>query len=160
METASTVTQVKCDTSGLLMGVGEGSTLNIIDIRFDRKLFSIRSSYNEPINSIHFMDNSDKNILFSNKKQIKITDGSGKLMTSVEPDNSINMFSVVNNSGLILASLDDPKIGCFFIPQLGPGPKWVPYVDSITEELEEEHTRMVYDEYKFLSKQEIFELGC
>ena len=106
------------------------------------------------------MDNSDKNILFSNKKQIKITDGSGKLMTSVEPDNSINMFSVVNNSGLILASLDDPKIGCFFIPQLGPGPKWVPYVDSITEELEEEHTRMVYDEYKFLSKQEIFELGC
>lgn len=106
-----------------------------MDVRYDRKLFSIRSSYNEPINSIHFMSNQAKNILFSNKKQIKITDGNGKMFTSVEPDHSINMFTVVNNSGLLLAALDDPKVGCYFIPQLGPGPKWVPYVDSITEEL-------------------------
>ena len=104
-----------------------------MDVRYDRKLFSIRSAYNEPINSIHFMDNNDKNILFSNKKQIKITDGNGKFFTSVEPDHSINMFTVVKNSGLLLAALDDPKVGCFFIPQLGAGPKWVPYVDNITE---------------------------
>ena len=79
------------------------------------------------------MDNSNKNILFSNKKQIKITDGTGKLFTSIEPDHPINMFTAVNDSGLLLTALDDSKIGCFFVPQLGPGPKWVPYVDSITE---------------------------
>jgi ribosome biogenesis protein ENP2 len=83
LQTSGVVSHVKCDESGLLMGVGEGSTLNIFDVRFDRKLFSIRSSYNEPINSIHFMENTSKNILFSNKKQIKITDGEGKLFTSV-----------------------------------------------------------------------------
>ena len=116
-----------------------------MDVRYDRKLFSIRSAYNEPINSIHFMDNNDKNILFSNKKQIKITDGNGKFFTSVEPDHSINMFTVVKNSGLLLAALDDPKVGCFFIPQLGAGPKWVPYVDNITEELREKQTKWVYD---------------
>ena len=106
------------------------------------------------------MNNSNKNILFSNKKQIKITDGEGKLFTSIEPDHGINMFTTVNSSGLILAALEDSKIGCYFIPQLGPGPKWVPYVDNITEELEEEHSKVVYDEYKFVSKQEVAELGC
>lgn len=51
------------------------------------------------------MNNSAKNILFSNKKQIKITDGDGKLFTSVEPDFGINMFTVVNSSGLLLTAL-------------------------------------------------------
>ena len=82
------------------MGVGEGSTLNIMDVRYDRKLFSIRSAYNEPINSIHFMDNAEKNILFSNKKQIKITDGNGKFFTSIEPDQSISMLSMELTTGL------------------------------------------------------------
>jgi ribosome biogenesis protein ENP2 len=115
------------------MGMGEGSTLSIFDVRFDRKLMSLRSSYNEPINSIHFLNNNDKNIIFSNKKQIKITNGEGQFFTSVEPENGINMCTVVKNSGLILAALEDPKIGCFFIPQLGPAPKWVPFIENITE---------------------------
>lgn len=75
LQTQGTVSHIKCNDSGLLLGVGEKSVLNIYDVRFDRKLFSIKSSYNEPINSIHFMNNNAKNILFSNKKQIKITDG-------------------------------------------------------------------------------------
>jgi len=45
------------------------------------------------------------------------------------------MCTVVPNSGMILAALEDPKIGCFFVPQLGPAPKWVPYIENITEEL-------------------------
>jgi ribosome biogenesis protein ENP2 len=74
------------------------------------------------------MDNNDKNILFSNKKQIKVTDGNGKFFTSVEPDSGINQFTLVKDSGMILAALEDPKVGCYFIPQLGPAPKWVPYI--------------------------------
>jgi len=46
LQTQTTVTHVKADHTGLLLGVGEGSTLNIYDVRYDRKLFSIRSSYN------------------------------------------------------------------------------------------------------------------
>lgn len=75
MKSAATISQVKCDHTGLLMGMGEGSTLSIFDVRFDRKLLNLRSSYNEPINSIHFLNNNEKNIIFSNKKQIKITNG-------------------------------------------------------------------------------------
>lgn len=43
------------------------------------------------------------------------------------------MCTVCPNSGMILAALEDPKIGCFFVPQLGPAPKWVPYIENITE---------------------------
>ena len=75
MKSSAMISHVKGDSTGLLMGVGEGSTLNIFDVRFDRKLLTIRSSYDEPINSIHFLNNNDKNIVFSNKKQIKITNG-------------------------------------------------------------------------------------
>lgn len=52
------------------------------------------------------MSNEYKNILFSNKKQIKITDGNGKFFTSVEPDHAINMLTTINNSGLLLTALD------------------------------------------------------
>jgi hypothetical protein len=51
------------------------------------------------------MNNNEKNILFSNKKQIKITDGQGKFFTSIEPDHGINMFTVVADTGMILAAL-------------------------------------------------------
>ena len=83
MKSSATISQVKCDHTGLLMGMGEGSTLSIFDVRFDRKLLNLRSSYNEPINSIHFLNNNDKNIIFSNKKQIKITNGEGHFFTSI-----------------------------------------------------------------------------
>ena len=74
------------------------------------------------------MNNNDKNIILCNKKQIKITNGEGYLFTSIEPENGINMCSVVENSGMIMAALEDPKIGIYFIPELGPAPKWVPYI--------------------------------
>ena len=98
--------------------------------------------------------------MFSNKKQIKITDGYGKFFTSIEPDYGINNFTVVPKSGMILAALEDPKMGTYFIPELGPAPKWVPYIENITEELEEEHRKVVYDEYKFISRQEVTDLNC
>jgi ribosome biogenesis protein ENP2 len=43
------------------------------------------------------------------------------------------MFSMVRGSGLILAALEDPKIGCYFIPELGPAPRWIPYLENMTE---------------------------
>jgi ribosome biogenesis protein ENP2 len=70
------------------------------------------------------------------------------------------MFSVVEGSGMIFCAMEAPRIGCFFVPQLGTAPRWVPAIEGMTEELEEEQTKMVYDEYKFVTKQEVSELGC
>jgi hypothetical protein len=99
------VTCVKCDPSGLLIAIGNRACLDMYDVRFDRKLFSIKASYPEPINSINFLENNTKSILFSNSKQIKITDREGKFFTNIEPDNPINKFTIVPQTGMILAAL-------------------------------------------------------
>lgn len=42
---------------------------------------------------------------------------------------------------------------------MGPAPKWASFLDSLTEELEETNTEIVYDDYKFVTKQELENLG-
>ena len=45
------------------------------------------------------------------------------------------------------------------MPSLGPAPSWAAFLDSLTEELEESSTATVYDDYKFVTKDELMELG-
>ena len=47
----------------------------------------------------------------------------------------------------------------FYIPSLGPAPRWASFLDSLTEELEESSTATVYDDYKFVTTEELNELG-
>lgn len=45
----------------------------------------------------------------------------------------------------------------YFIPDLGQAPAWCSYLDSLTEEFEESKQATVYDDYKFVTKQELEE---
>lgn len=45
------------------------------------------------------------------------------------------------------------------VQSLAPAPKWCAYLDSITEELEEEAQPAVYDDYKFVTRAELQALG-
>lgn len=47
----------------------------------------------------------------------------------------------------------------YYIPSLGPAPKWASFLDSLTEELEEKNYEHVYDDYKFITKKELETLG-
>uniref|UniRef100_A0A1I7V0L8 NUC153 domain-containing protein n=1 Tax=Caenorhabditis tropicalis TaxID=1561998 RepID=A0A1I7V0L8_9PELO len=51
---------------------------------------------------------------------------------------------------------DDGDI--YFIPQLGPAPKWCSYLENLTEEMEEADTT-VYDNYRFVTKKQLDDLG-
>jgi hypothetical protein len=42
---------------------------------------------------------------------------------------------------------------------LGPAPRWCSFLDSLTEELEEKHMETVYDDYKFVTRKELEDLG-
>lgn len=42
---------------------------------------------------------------------------------------------------------------------LGPAPKWCGFLDNLTEELEETVMETVYDDYKFVTKKELEDLG-
>ena len=46
-----------------------------------------------------------------------------------------------------------------FAKSMGPAPKWCSFLDNLTEELESNPTSTVYDDYKFVTKQELESIG-
>lgn len=47
----------------------------------------------------------------------------------------------------------------YYIPQLGPAPRWATFLENITEEMEDQSTRNVYEDYKFIERNELRVLG-
>ena len=43
----------------------------------------------------------------------------------------------------------------YYIPQLGPAPKWCSFLENLTEEMEDQTTRNVYQDYKFVERGEL-----
>jgi len=69
-----------------------------------------------------------------------------------------------NDSGLIMAAGEQSKIMTFYVPELGPAPKWCRYLENITEELEQVSSSSgsntnsggsMYDDYKFVTREEL-----
>lgn len=101
----------------------------------------------------------------------------GKGITSIQPPTQgINDVLLWKDSGLLIVACDAPKIqvwircllrrrGCwlgharhlscmaalqaYFLPALGPAPKWCSFLEGLTEELEESATPTIYDDYRY-----------
>jgi len=145
---------------GLTMGLGT-STGHVLlyDLRSTKPLLLKDHQYGLPINSIAFHDKLDV-ILSSDSKILKIWDReTGKPFTSIEPSTDINDLCLYPDSGLVFMATESPKMLVYYIPSLGPAPRWCSFLDNLTEELEEDDQPTVYDDYKFVTKQELESLG-
>lgn len=123
-------------------------------------------------------------------------------MTSIEPTGgAVNDICIFRDSGLFLLALDCSQIPAYFIPALGPAPKWCSHLDNLTvwnnlfnhliflayfcslrhwgyiqvlllislgicflfpilqEEMEEGTQSVIYDDYKFLTKEDLERLN-
>ena len=47
------------------------------------------------------------------------------------------------------------KMTTYFVPQLGPAPKWCSFLENLTEEMEDQTTRTAYQDYKFIDRSEL-----
>jgi ribosome biogenesis protein ENP2 len=56
---------------------------------------------------------------------------------------------------MILTANEGKQQHAFFIPQLGPAPKWCSFLDNMVEEMAEEAPAETYDNYKFLTLPEL-----
>lgn len=84
----------------------------------------------------------------------------GDNLTTIEaPAGEINDVCVVKNSGLIFMALDSPRISSFFIPALGPAPRWCSSLEGLTEELEEGNETTIYEDYKFVTREDLERLN-
>ena len=51
------------------------------------------------------------------------------------------------------------QMNTYYIPQLGPAPRWCSFLENLTEELEDQTTRTAYEDYKFVDRNELSTLG-
>lgn len=47
----------------------------------------------------------------------------------------------------------------YFVPSLGPAPRWCSFLESLTEELEESANPAVYDDYRFVTRADLVSGG-
>lgn len=145
---------------GLQMGVGTASGHCLIyDIRSSEPLL-IKDHLNRiPVKKIAF--NRAQNVVCSmDSAMLKVWDEtSGKQMAYIESTANFNDFCTIPDTGMFFFAQEDVKMQTFYIPALGPAPKWCAFLDNLTEEIESEVVQNIYDDYKFVTKQELSELG-
>ncbi|KAE8453521.1 hypothetical protein EG329_010382 [Mollisiaceae sp. DMI_Dod_QoI] len=153
------ITALDFDRSGLSLATGSSEGLvQIFDLRRPVPILTKDQGYGFPIKTLLHMTTSsqEKKILSADKRIIKLWDeADGKPWTSVEPAVDINFVAWCKNSGMILTANEGKQQHAFFIPQLGPAPKWCSFLDNMVEEMAEEAPAETYDNYKFLTLPEL-----
>ena len=169
------VTALQFDRAGL--GIATGSSTGLIhlyDLRSPNPILKKDQGYGYPIHTLTYLESStatramtaEPKILSADKRIIKIwNQRDGSAWTSVEPFVDINSVAWCKDSGLILTANEGRQQHSFFIPQLGPAPKWCSFLDNMVEEMAEDPTDPnaysshktgdVYDNYKFLTMQQL-----
>ncbi|XP_068621190.1 nucleolar protein 10 isoform X2 [Battus philenor] len=158
-KTLSAVTKLKFN-GALQLGVGTSSGhVLLYDIRSSKPLL-VKDHMNEiAIKNIEF--HKQMNYVYSmDACVVKVWDcNTGKQYTNIEASVDFNDLCIIPNTGLCMMAVEDPKMQIYYIPSLGPAPKWCSFLDNLTEELESSAIQTVYDDYKFITKQDLESLG-
>ncbi|CZT51265.1 ENP2 Essential protein, putative role in rRNA processing [Rhynchosporium secalis] len=153
------VSALDFNRSGESLAVGTSKGLiQLFDLRKPVPILRKDQGYGYPIKTLMHMTTSsqEKKILSADKRIIKLWDeADGKAWTSVEPAVDINSVAWCKDSGMILTANEGKQQHAFFVPQLGPAPKWCSFLDNMVEEMAEEAPAETYDNYKFLTLPEL-----
>lgn len=174
------ITALQFHRSGLSFASGTSDGLiYLYDLRSPVPLLKKDQGYGFPIKNLIYLDSSttarhqtsDPKILSADKRIIKIWDPrDGKPWTSVEPAVDLNHVEWCRDSGMLLTANEGRQQHAFFIPQLGPAPKWCAFLDNLVEEMAEDPSDPssfngarkageVYDNYKFLTVPQLRQLN-
>ena len=165
------VTALTFHRSGITNAVGTSSgVIYLYDLRSPSPLLRKNHGYGYAVQTLQFLTPSSSSriqtdepkILSADKRILKIWDErDGTPWTSVEPAVDINCVVWCKDSGMFLTANEGRQQHAFFIPQLGPAPKWCSFLDNIVEEIADDPTNPnayssrqtgeVYDNYKFLT---------
>lgn len=153
------ITALDFDRSGLSLATGTSEGLiKLFDLRKPVPLLKKDQGYGFPIQTLMHLTTSsqEKKILSADKRIIKLwNEEDGAAWTSVEPAVDINSVAWCKDSGMLLTANEGKQQHAFFIPQLGPAPKWCGFLDNMVEEMAEEAPAETYDNYKFLTLPEL-----
>lgn len=166
---ALSVTALASRSDGLSYAVGTstGHTL-LYDIR-SRKHFALKDQgYGLPVKRVSWVEGGvkmagDGLVVSADKKVIKIWDRNSpsENFASLTPATDLNDVHHIPGSGLVMTANEGIQMTTYYIPQLGPAPRWCSFLENITEELEDGAGggQTVYEDYKFVSRAELATLG-
>ena len=173
------ITALEFDRSGLGLATGSSTGLiHLYDLRSPNPVLKKDQGYGYPIQTLIYLQSStstrtqisEPKILSADKRIIKIwSTQDGSPWTSVEPAVDINSVAWCKDSGMLLTANEGRQQHAFFVPQLGPAPKWCSFLDNLVEEMAEDpndpnafisqKSGDVYDNYKFLTLQQLESLN-
>ncbi|KAJ1673689.1 Small ribosomal subunit biogenesis, partial [Spiromyces aspiralis] len=159
-----TALEYRRDGLGLAVGTSSGHTL-LYDLRQARPRVVKDQQYGLPIKRIRWIEPHSSSadvgtdtatVLSADAKIIKLWDAdNGRALTSIEPPNDINDVTVYPDSGLLMVANEGIEIHSFYIPKLGPAPRWASFLENISEEMEENPQQNIYDDYRFVTRREL-----
>lgn len=176
-ESRPEISALAFNRSGLQLATGSSTGLiHTYDLRSPVPLLKKDQGYDFPIQTLEYITpptSESEKILSADKRILKLWDAAtGDPWTSVEPTVDLNHVEWVPDSGMFLTANEGRQQHSFFIPQLGPAPKWCAFLDNLVEEMAEDSNDPnaynaamggakgeVYDNYKFLSMPQLRELN-
>ena len=169
MEEGVEITSLDWGRGGIHMAVGTSTGQSLLlDVRSNRPQVVKEQGYGLPIVGLNIHENGE-HVLSADKKCIKAWDRrDGKNFAVIEPDVDINGLCVLGRSGVMCCSAEAMRVQSYYVPALGPAPKWCAHLDSVTEELEderatgratEESESVMYENYKFVTRNDLEDVG-
>lgn len=178
------ITALASRSDGLSYAVGTstGHTL-LYDIRSNRHFALKDQGYGLPIRNLTWIEGGrlagDGMVMSADKKVVKIWDRNSVSLSylldstnadnatdtdaqqpssnfvSITPANDLNHIHHVPGSGLFLTANEGIQMGTYYVPALGPAPRWAGFLENITEEMEDSTTRTAYEDFKFVERSEL-----
>lgn len=131
----------------------------LYDIRSNKPYLVKDQMYGLPIKSIEFHKSQDL-VFTQDAKILKLWNRhNGKPFVFIQSKHDYTDLCLAPDSGLFFMSAEDKKMLTYYIPELGPAPKWCSFLDRMVEELEEQKDHPLFDDYKFVTLRELEDLG-
>ena len=157
------LTALRFDSNGMNVAVGsEGGIVRLYDLRSSRPVRVKDQMNGFPIIDLKYHNSVDgvRRLVSTDKKVVKIWDErTGDPYTSIEPGYEINDLCMWDNTGLMMLAMEHTEMSVFFTPTLGAAPKWCSFLENLTEEMEEQKNETIYDDYRFVTVEELDKLG-
>jgi ribosome biogenesis protein ENP2 len=144
----------------LTFGVGT-STGHVLlyDLRSTKPLRVKDHRMGLPITKLDFVK-EDGIVCSMDSRMLKFWDeDTGKPIGAIEPGEPLTEFVRVPESGLLFFAAETQQMLQYFVPSLGPAPKWCYHLESIVEELDTVEAPAIYDDYKFVTREQLEEIG-
>lgn len=172
------------DGLNLAVGTNTGHVL-LYDLRMDRPHQTKDQGFGLPIKKVMWpgdkaasttggvgprtRSEAEGKVLSADAKVIKVWDkDSGDNLVSVTPPSAatdINDVAHYPGTGLLMAAVEGTQMAAWYVPALGPAPRWCSYIDTLTDEMDGVDSagagtgKGVYEDFKFVDRAELERLG-